>query len=105
MVRMGYYVSAAFYRRGIESLFNVSPDYVFLVVETEPPYLCSLVGMDPRAFDIGGQKVSLGLAEWERCVKANDWPSYPRVVCYPELPAWIEAEMLEREIVDYGSWA
>ena len=96
---MGYYTSAAFYRRGVEALCQVSPDYVFLVIEQEPPYLCSLVGMDPKAFEIGGQKIETALAIWAQCVKSNRWPAYPTRVCYPELPAWEELRWLDEQAV------
>ena len=94
---MGYYTSAAFYRRGVEALCEVSPEYVFLVIEQEPPYLCSLVGMDPKMFEIGGQKIEAALAIWAQCVKRNRWPAYPTRVCYPELPAWEEVRWMDEQ--------
>ena len=94
---MGYYTSAAFYRRGVEAICKVSPEYVFLVIEQEPPYLCSLVGMDPKMFEIGGQKIETALAVWADCVKRNRWPAYPTRVCYPELPAWEEVRWLDEQ--------
>ena len=64
MVRMGYYTSAAFYRRGIESAFGETPDYVWLVQEQAAPYLCSLVGLDPHAAELGARKIEHGLSLW-----------------------------------------
>lgn len=97
---MGYYVSAAFYRRGCQALFETMPDYVFLVVETNAPYLCSLVGVDPHGFDLGGEKCEVGLREWAKCVAANSWPAYPPRVAYPEIPAWEQMRWDERQGVD-----
>jgi hypothetical protein len=93
---MGYYTGAAFYRRGVQALFGVCPDYVFLVVETEPPYLCSLVGVDPVAIDLGTEKIDRGLKEWRKCVARNRWDGYPTQITYPELPAWEVAAWAER---------
>lgn len=97
MIRMGYYVSAAFYRRGIEALFNVSPEYVFLVQEQDSPFLCSLVGVDPHGFDLGTRQIEAGIARWADCVARDDWPAYPTRVCYPEIPAWEDARWEERD--------
>ena len=94
---MGYYLSAAFYRLA----FDVPPDYVFLVVQSEPPYLCSLVGIDPAGYELGHQKVLHGLGMWAQCVKRNQWPSYPTRVCYAEIPSYVHAEFEARMGIEY----
>lgn len=101
MIRMGYYTSAAFYRRGIRQAFDVDvdADYVFLVVETVPPYLCSLVGVDPHGFELGSSKVAAGLDLWAQCVKRDRWPAYPSRVVYPEIPSWEDSRWEERQMV------
>lgn len=106
MVRMGYYTAAAFYQRGVEQLTGKTCSYVYLVVETAPPYLCSLVGVDPHAFSLGHEKINLALAKWRKCVKDGYWPGYPTRVAYPEIPAWEDARWLEQqtsEPIAYGS--
>jgi len=95
MIRLGYYTSAAFYRRGIRALCGTSPDYVFLVQEQTAPYLCSLVGMDEQAFALGAAKIDYGLTLWRKCVRAKAWPAYPARVCYPEIPPWESARWEE----------
>lgn len=105
MISMGYYISAAFYRRGIEDMYGISPAYVFLAIETAPPYLCSLVGIDPAGFELGGAKVEAGLNAWRSCARSGNWPGYPNRVCYPELPPWEQARWEEKEaqdIIDNG---
>jgi hypothetical protein len=97
MVGAGYYIGAAWYARGIHKLFGAEPTYVFLAQETTAPYLCSLVGCDPHAMDLGHQKCAAGLAEWQRCVRVGKWPGYlPRVV-YPEIPAWEDQRWIEQQ--------
>lgn len=93
---MGYRISASFYRRGAKALFGTLPDYVFLVVEQEPPHLCSLVGMDPANIAFGDEQVEQGISEWRRCVAANHFPAYPARVCYPEVAAWEVARWADR---------
>lgn len=88
MVKMGYYVGGAFYRRGFGVLCDTAPDYVFFVQEQEAPFLCSLVGIDPVGLNVGGRKVARGLSTFAACMKSGKWPAYPTSVCYPELPAY-----------------
>ncbi len=99
---MGYRVSAAMYRRGARAVFGTEPDYIFLVVEQEPPHLCSLVGVDPAGFALGVEQVEYGLREWRRCVAANTWPAYAPRVYYPELMPYEVARWQEQQISAWG---
>lgn len=95
-------ISAAWYRRGCEAVFGTSPAYVFLVTEMEPPYLCSLVGVDPESMAIGAEKVEFALREWQRCIASNRWPGYPAKVCYPETPAWERMQWEGRQMIAWS---
>lgn len=99
MIGAGYYKGAAFYRRGIATICDVQPDYVFLAQEQEPPFLCSLVGMDPEEFLVGGEKIQHALTLWKHCTTTGQWPAYPNRVCYPEMPPW-EATQWEAQKVE-----
>lgn len=90
-----YATAAAFYRRGIESLYSVTPTYVFLVVDQNPPHLCSLVGLDPMWIAYGDARVARGLTQWDKCVASQVWEGYPKRVAYPDFPAYLMTEMEE----------
>ena len=94
--RMGYHRSAAFYRRGVEAQCGVQPAYLFLVVETAPPYLCALVGLEPQTLELAAQQCEYALGVWRDCIAADHWPGYPTRAAYPELPAWEFARWQER---------
>lgn len=100
LVGLGYYLSAAWYRRGVRALTGAEPAYAFLAQEVDPPHLCALVGVSPEAFALGDEKVAAALAEWQCCVQSGRWPSYPPRICYPELPAWEATRWAERQGVD-----
>jgi len=102
MINMGYYTSAAFYQRGVQALTGVTTDYVWLVQEQKAPFLCSLVGLSPQAEELGAAKVEAALMLWEGCANTGQWPAYPTRVCYPELPAWEEAQWREKEEEQLG---
>lgn len=97
LIRMGFYQSAAFYRRGIRKLCGTDCDYVFLVQETSYPYLCSLVGVDSSGFALGAAKVDYGLTLWKKCARVGVWPHYPPRVVFVELPPWEQMQWEERE--------
>ena len=98
LTTMGYATSAGFYRRGTRALFGADTAYVFLVVETDPPYLCSLVGLDPAWTAFGDARASTGLQRWRACASTNHWPGYPTRVAYPEMPPWEQAKFEEEQI-------
>lgn len=100
LVGLGYYLSAAWYRRGVRALTGKEPAYAFLAQEVDPPHLCALVGVSPDAFALGDEKIAAGLAEWQRCVAAGAWPAYPPRIAYPELPVWESTRWAERQGVD-----
>lgn len=100
LVGMGYYLSAAWYRRGAIAATGKAPAYVFLAQEVTAPYLCSLVGTDPAMLEGGDRMIESALAQWDYCVRENYWPAYPNRICYPEPPAYLLAQWEEREVGD-----
>lgn len=100
MTPMGYWVTAAWYRRGCRVMFGTEPDYIFLVIGQKAPHLCSLVGVDPAGFEHGGMKVERGLRTWLDCVERGWFPGYANRVCYPELKPWELAAEMDRSGLD-----
>lgn len=98
LIGMGYYLSAAWYRRGVMAATGVQPDYIFLAQEVNAPYLCSLVGVEPTMLEAGNRMVEQGLNQWERCVESGRWPGYLPRICYPTTPPWMLAEWEEAQI-------
>lgn len=97
MFSIGADVQAAFYLRGIRAITGSDPVFRFCVVETAPPYALSIVSLSPDALALADAKVDAALRLWRACLDANDWPAYPRQVCFVEAPPWAEAQWLERE--------
>lgn len=85
---MGYYVAAALYRRGILAATGKRVESIYLVQEQSAPFLCSLVGLDPMAQQVGQRKAERAIAIWKHCVRTGAWPGYPNRVAYPEVPPW-----------------
>lgn len=96
----GYAFGAAWYRRGIKKLTGVDPAYRFLCQETAPPYLCSLVGLNPAWLAYGAAQVHAGLVLWKQCVRTGQWDGYPNKTCYPDVPPWLLAQWEERQVLN-----
>jgi len=110
LVQQGYHVTAAWYRRAVQALHGVQPEYIFLNQECDPPYLCSLCGVNKEMLAIAEEKCRWALSRWAECVEANYWPSYPLKIVYPEMPAyeltrWTERQTTTNDGIDYGSQA
>jgi PDDEXK-like domain of unknown function (DUF3799) len=91
--RMGYDLQAEFYRRGIEAITGVNPEFVFLFQEIEKPYACSLVGLSNTFRAVGQAKVQHAINLWTECVMKNSWDGYTNRVIYAEPSPWEMAEL------------
>jgi hypothetical protein len=91
-------LQAAWYRRAVRAVTGVEPTFRFAVQETTYPYALSVISLGPDALCLAEKKCRYALEQWQRCLARNEWPSYPRQTAYAELPPWVEARWLEREL-------
>ena len=90
--QMGYDMQASFYCRGANAIQYDDPDFVFLFQEVEPPFSCSLIGMEPSFLQTANVKVEAAIRIWGECMRSNRWPAYAHEIHYAEAPAWMMAE-------------
>jgi hypothetical protein len=93
----GYDVRAAFYLRGLERVTGKTGWFRWIVQEKQPPYALSVISPGPDVLAVADAKVEYAIKRWRECLQADEWPAYPREVCFAELPPWEEARWLERE--------
>lgn len=98
MFANGWDIQAAFYLRGLKKLTGKDAEFRFCVQETFPPYALSVIGLNPDTLLIGHKKVEYAMETWARCLAEDNWPGYPRDICYAMLPPWEEARWIEREM-------
>jgi len=80
LVRMGYHIQEAFYRRVARILGVEAPRFAFLAQSVEPPHECSLHGCDPALQEIADAQVERAIGLWRECLTNKRWPSYgPRI--------------------------
>jgi hypothetical protein len=83
-----YDVQAALICNGLHALTGRWHDFLFLAVEIEPPYACSLIGVGPTMVDIANAKVDAAAKLWRRCLDEESWPGYGIEIVYAEAPSW-----------------
>jgi hypothetical protein len=106
VIQMAYDMQAAFYCRGIKAVTGVDAKFVFLVQETEAPYVCSFVGMPPAFMELGADKVQAAINLWSECLSTKKWPAYSNRIHWIEPPAWSVSQWMEKsEQVDYSEQA
>lgn len=97
----GYDIQAEHYLEGIRALGEGkdSTDFLFLLVEIEPPHCCSLVGLGPAFTDLARRKIKLGAKIWRECMKSSEWPGYNPLPHWADAPMWALADIEEREAI------
>lgn len=101
IVQMGYDTACMFYERGFEALRSerrVGSRSAFLIQETEAPYCCSLIGLDPEMMDLASRKVERAIQLWGHCMRTGKWPGYPNRICYLSPKPWQVADFEEQEL-------
>jgi hypothetical protein len=93
-------IQSALYLRGLRTLTGAEADWRFVVVENTPPYALSVISLNPDARALADAKVDRAIALWKQCLDTNEWPAYPRRVCFAELPPWEEARWMEQQALE-----
>lgn len=109
MDSMGYDMAIAFYKRGLDYVFERDdgylPDHVrhlMLVQEQVPPYACSLIDLSPAKMAIANAKAMRAIMTWQRCMETGNWPAYSPRVHSAEPTPWQLAQAEEAMLEDHA---
>lgn len=84
-----YHVQGAYYTNGIETAYDDNlREFLFLCVETTPPYGVAIYNMDDDAFFAGKYAYEDNLRTYVRCKQTGIWPGYPDEIQTLQLPRW-----------------
>ena len=87
-VEYRYHVQAAYYWDGLVACGWVPQAFVFVCVETAPPYGVALYSVKPEDLDLGRAVYRRDLATYAECLRSGEWPGYPEEIRELELPGW-----------------
>lgn len=93
-VNFGYHQQDAWYRDAIIALgLHDDPSFVFINVEKEPPYLVSVVELEPEAVELGRARNRRAIDIYLECTENDTWPGYPAEITTISLPPWAYREL------------
>ena len=93
-----YYVQDAFYSDIYESAAEVEVlAFLFLVIETEWPYACSVCELSETDKALGAREYRRNLHTYKRCLQTNTWPGYAAGIAQISMPRWPHIKEEESE--------
>lgn len=85
---MGWHQQAAWYRDMARQLGVTDGPFRFIAVEKTPPYLVSVIELDPATEDLGRDANHRAIDLYRRCRATNEWPGYPDQIATVSAPPW-----------------
>lgn len=83
-----YYIQAAFYTDCYRKLYGITPDFMWLAVESKRPHLCAYYKA-PQAVIEYGRDVYLQLLDtYNKCMRTGNWHGYTDAVTDLQIPGW-----------------
>lgn len=84
----GYFIQAAMIKQALESLDIEFIEFVFIVVEKEPPYALAVYSLSQESIEYGENKYNEMMDGILYCMERDNWPSYRVQQLTP--PAWVK---------------
>lgn len=85
--KYGYHIQAAMIQEAFKTLFNKTyEDFVFIVVEKNPPYAQGVYFLAKDAIERGREDFKEAILQYKKCLEKNEWPSFE--VSQVSLPAY-----------------
>ncbi|NRA68747.1 MAG: PD-(D/E)XK nuclease-like domain-containing protein [Pseudobacteriovorax sp.] len=84
----GYHRSVALTTRGLKELTGDDYTYLFLVVETKPPFNVATFKYEFDDIVLGNDEINLAISLYDEAVKTGFWPGYGSGIQTLTLPPW-----------------
>lgn len=88
VLKRGYHIQAAFYRRNLRNLGEDRSNFVFVAVEKKFPYEVATYSLGEDWLEEGDREVERLLREYAECESTGIWPGPARGVVTLEMPGW-----------------
>lgn len=91
-LKYGYDLQAAMYKEGVERELQIPHDFVFLAIETEPPYMINIMQADSFIIKRGEDAFREYMGTLAECQKTGNWYGYNGFsgsINSLSLPAWM----------------
>lgn len=100
MAQFGHHLRADFYINGWEKQETEKwADYIFVVIQREPPHLVSVFDLDAQALEWGGKLWRKAISDFDMAHKSGRWADYMRdqMIQTVDLPTWAWHQLADRE--------
>ena len=74
--------------------------FVFLAIETDPPYESATYVLDPDDVAAGGEWANTQIMRWARCLRDDKWPMASTAFQTVRMPAWVRDENVPAEMAE-----
>lgn len=91
----GYGIQAAHYRRVMEGVQLPFTDFIFIVVETEPPYGVAVYAMEEEVIALYEPQVEQAISDWTVCQETQSFRAYPDEIQKVGVPRWLRRQLEE----------
>ena len=92
-----YYVQASFYLDGLDTLAPSPREWIWIAVETQPPFAPALYTPTNEMLDEGRKRYKAALGQWVECTRNGYWPGYAESPQLIDLPPWMKSKAPEGE--------
>ena len=99
----GYHRQDPHYRDGLGACLGCDPDlidFVFVVVETEPPYLVATYRIDAKDVELGREQNRIAREIYADCSASGIWPGYSEEIEELEL-RYYDRQRIKRQIDEW----
>jgi PDDEXK-like domain of unknown function (DUF3799) len=77
LVRYQYHMQAALQLDAYKAVSGIShTNYIYLVIETQEPYLISVFTLSDESINLGRQEYQKAIQLYCECINSNKWPTY-----------------------------
>lgn len=92
----GYHQQAAWYLDGLREV-EISDDaaFLFIVQQKTPPFLVSVVQLEPEAIELGRRQNRIAIDTYAQCAADNKWPGYDEGIHTVGLQPWLVKQLEE----------
>lgn len=93
IAKYGYHAQEWLYRRGIAAATGQPVGaFIFLAVETEPPFAYRIIELDSASVEEGGRAMRQALATYADCQRLDEWPAYGSQPTTMSIPRWARTD-------------
>ncbi|MEB3021277.1 PD-(D/E)XK nuclease-like domain-containing protein [[Mycobacterium] crassicus] len=93
VAKFGYDQQAAFYIDAAAEHSFDDPAFVFIVQMKEPPYLVSLVQIEPEWIEYGRKKNRQAIELYSECLATDTWPGHGDQIHTAHMPSWLRRQI------------